>query len=57
MSRFEDIFDPEQCKNVDFKVERATELPELKEDMNSYGGGGGYPERGARNMNNHNYPS
>jgi hypothetical protein len=52
--RFEDIFDPEQMKNVDFKVDRATELPELKEDMNSYGA---YPERGARNMNNNNYPS
>lgn len=37
--RFEEIFDHEaQGKVVDFKVSRATELPELKEDGPGYGG-------------------
>lgn len=42
---------------MDFQVERATELPELKEtDVGYAGNGGHYDNRGARNMNNHNYP-
>lgn len=37
--RFEEIFDHEaQGKVVDFKVSRASELPELKEDGPGYGG-------------------
>ena len=47
--RFEDIFKYEESeRRVDFKVSRAKELPELKEDdrmqggYQSYGGGGGY---------------
>jgi len=60
--KFEDIFDHETAnKQIDFKVYRATQLPELKEDQmmtSGYGGNGGYYEgRGGRNMNNHNYPS
>ena len=35
VSRFEDIFEHETQRSTDFKVERATELPELKEDMNT----------------------
>ena len=55
-------FEHEQERgHADFKVRRAIELPELKEDMQGgYGGGyqgGHYDNRGARNMNNHNYPS
>lgn len=59
LSRVEDIFEHIQNgkQELDFHVERATELPELKETDGGYGGGGGhYDNRGARNMNNHNYP-
>lgn len=58
-SRVEDIFDHIQQKgDSDFTVEKAQELPELKEDSGYQGnsGGGHYDNRGARNMNNHNYP-
>ena len=42
--RFEDIFKYEESeRRVDFKVSRAKELPELKEDDRMMGGqGGGY---------------
>ena len=57
--KFEDIFEHEiQRKNVDFKVKRATALPELKEDLGyqQQSNGGFYENRGSRNMNNHNLP-
>ena len=41
--RFEDIFKYEESeRRVDFKVSRAKELPELKEDDRMMGGQGGY---------------
>lgn len=53
-NRIEDIFVHEcEERRVDFKFERATSLPELKEDENRYGApgqmggyGGGYGGRG-----------
>lgn len=42
VQKFEDIFDHETTtKQTDFKVQRATELPELKEDQFVPGGYGG----------------
>ena len=31
--RYEDIFENEQTRATDFKIQRATDLPELKEDF------------------------
>jgi len=54
-----DIFEHETSRQtVDFKVYKATELPELKEDQGyqPVGNAGLYENRGSRNMNNQNLP-